>query len=784
MLADTPQSPPSLETSETWQVLEPLGNDPLFERWLVCARQGDARARYILSRLTPDLQQAPNAMDALNEETALASQVYHPNLPRMYGLEDAPGGPYLLHDAPEGVTLRTLMAFQAAPLAPSVAAEITRQLCEAASALAIPPQTSQTGPHSYAHLNLCSDNICIDLYGDVKLLSIGTAAWLLGNQVERQQRLALTPVAAPEVTDFHQPLGQATTQYHIGVVAFELLTGVSLQFELEALARQLAQSPEGSGQPPHILLGMAQRALPGRLHEVTHLPSGGLNQVLSRMLAWQPSERFASLQEAAAALVQAAFGMSQGTIDYVTVISEAVRLIRTDLPAPGASSSPWMASPEMQGFGDGMLPPPDYAGASGSHLRPDASGTQELPAELSTALQDSAPLASNLLQINEEIALEPLSPLNPHESTFVADPLAPPPRAQTETTSSRLSQTGEMSTTGSFKVSGGKARAAGGGETTSPIFGGAAAEPMSAPPPGAAPPSPGADPYGPTSPRAGYFPPPPRPGSSPGIPVYPPSTPGNDAYGNSQPGYDQGPTIGPETPKNPAEQLLAQFMALPKQARMGIAGGLVLLGLLGMVMLTPSKPARPEIDLRADVQLGDANAQNPAVNGRVEEPLPQDGGGASELARAMEGNGSGNGGGDAGGDSHGTGNGDSNSTANGVGGDSRGSGNGEENGLPRNLNQAPGKLAPEQLKPFKGKRKFGFGSISVDTSPPSSVVILDGRDKQNTPVIFEDLPAGEHQLIFRNEEFGTRDVVVIDLDNGEGFSGTWSYQSKKFMALD
>lgn len=108
----------------------------------------------------------------------------------------------------------------------------------------------------------------------------------------------------------------------------------------------------------------------------------------------------------------------------------------------------------------------------------------------------------------------------------------------------------------------------------------------------------------------------------------------------------------------------------------------------------------------------------------------------------------------------------------------------DEDAPPVTSLQSSGRLPKEILKPFNGRRRPGNIELTIDTSPPDSVVVIDGQDLHRTPISIEGLSAGEHQLIFRNEEYGVRDVVVIDVRSGEHFSGTWSYQSKKWLPLD
>lgn len=835
-----------------WQVVETLGDDPLFERILAMPQvSGDGRPRdaspstassyppgmYLLCRLHPALQQEAGLRESLLEEASVGQQLYHPNFARMLEPLDAPGGPWQVLEAPNGVLLSQLMAYVGRALPASIAAEITRQLCEGVSALE--QLTDAHGaPLVPAHLNLHPDNICIDSYGDVKLLSLGITPFRLAMRPGWREKLVRPPYQAPEMLRSDAGLSASTSQYSIGVMAFEMLCGVSLQLELEALARE-------SGASTRDGLEQSRRQLPSRLHEVTGLPAGGLNTVLARMLGYEPSQRFATLVEAGNALLQAAWGLNQDSLDYVQYIASQVHAIRGEADGPAQRPLPDLQVTEMS-----FLPAfdPTLHGAPApsertQELELDNSGTLPLDGSGTTEMDKSQTFTLSEGEIDQALKAQSLqdgqNPLTgattelaaggiwepaggwdaaaPKETTFVSDPLAtPPPRDKSSDVSAGDDATPPQPR--GLVVTSGKAPRGmeGSRGNTGPIFGGAASGPSASVKEGGGSSAvegiPGTAGMAPVSPdqrayeqslnsqntpgMAGTRPPPygmPPDGAPMPAGGYPPGAP--FPSGN---GFAQGDTVSPPPPA-PANgfALLAQsWNALPKQARLGAAVALMIFGVLGVVATRQSSaPSRSTPAQSAgDVQLaggeGPGQVADPVLRARLEEPLPDD---AQALKQALAGRESMAAAGAAPAGSAPDGSGDlpGREPLSGAGGqEPRRDETRDEEGRP--LNNAPSntqsqtstKLAPEILKPFRGKSRHGIASVTIDSTPPDSVIILNGQDIERTPISIEDLPAGELQIILRNEEYGYRDVVVIDLHNGQHFSGTWSFQNKKWLPQD
>jgi hypothetical protein len=96
---------------------------------------------------------------------------------------------------------------------------------------------------------------------------------------------------------------------------------------------------------------------------------------------------------------------------------------------------------------------------------------------------------------------------------------------------------------------------------------------------------------------------------------------------------------------------------------------------------------------------------------------------------------------------------------------------------------------PEGMPPlnpveFRGKWGKGRGYMTVSTNPPGAIVVLDGINIENSPITFENIPAGEHQLILRHEDVGIQNVRTITIRPGQHWKGTWSFEKKRWVDID
>ena len=164
----------------------------------------------------------PYAIERLRTERQVLAHLRHPNIA---GLLDggfaSDGTPYLVMELVDGVPINEWCAAERRSLEESL--RLFRVVCDAVQ-------------HAHraliVHRDLKPSNIFVSRSGDVKLLDFGIAklldpaAWGFGSPVTRAEMQLITPeYAAPEQAGGGQ-ITTATDVYALGVVLYELLTGV------------------------------------------------------------------------------------------------------------------------------------------------------------------------------------------------------------------------------------------------------------------------------------------------------------------------------------------------------------------------------------------------------------------------------------------------------------------------------------------------------------------------------------------------------------------------------
>lgn len=233
----------------------------------------DPEAAVAIKILRKELFQEDN-LARFRQEARVTSQLNHPNILRLIDWGEEPDCAYLVLELIEGGTLRDRMNGQ-----PIACDEVWDALSPVCSALACAHQ------RGIIHRDLKPENLMITKTGTLKITDFGLAFTMNQERLTATGTTLGTPAyMAPEQIQGAQP-HPSMDQYSLGAVAYELLTGrvPFLAGDMMQLIYQVLSEP---ASPPS---------------QWTEVPPG-TDEVLLKMLAKNPADRYASVEEAAAQL--------------------------------------------------------------------------------------------------------------------------------------------------------------------------------------------------------------------------------------------------------------------------------------------------------------------------------------------------------------------------------------------------------------------------------------------------------------------------------------------------
>jgi len=216
-------------------------------------------------------------------EARLAAQLSHPNIATVHEIGEADGQIYIVMECVEGESLREMLSARVPSLSQSLSLA-----ADLAAAVAVAHEAG------IVHRDLKPDNVMMDRYGHLKVLDFGIAklqqddAPAADGLVTAQGRVLGTPgYMSPE-----QAAGKSsdhrTDIFAVGVILYEMLTG---------------ERPfQGSSSMDVIIATSRDEPKPAPLLNPQVSPA--LDAVLSRCLAKEPAQRWATSRELAARLEQ------------------------------------------------------------------------------------------------------------------------------------------------------------------------------------------------------------------------------------------------------------------------------------------------------------------------------------------------------------------------------------------------------------------------------------------------------------------------------------------------
>ena len=277
-----------------------------------------------LKIIAPDLAADLSFRERFQRESHLAASIDHPNVIPVYEAGELDGTLYLIMRWVEGTDLRTLLA-QTGPLPPSRAVAVMRPV---ASALAAAHH------RGLVHRDIKPANILIargpdDESDHVYLTDFGIARRADSESITRTAMFVGTvDYTAPERLQGGK--GDAASDiYSFGCVLFETLTGHQPYERPSAVSTIYAHVAD---------------PIPSARAEVAGVPEQ-LDSIISRAMAKEPKDRFASARELVAALGEVAAPDTAGE----TALGE--------LEAPNAAGETAVAEPPTA-IAEALAPPP------------------------------------------------------------------------------------------------------------------------------------------------------------------------------------------------------------------------------------------------------------------------------------------------------------------------------------------------------------------------------------------------------------------------------------------
>jgi eukaryotic-like serine/threonine-protein kinase len=255
-------------------------------------------------------------VERFRREAKNAASLSHPNIVSIYDRGEAEGTYYIAMEYLDGRTLKELIIARG-PAPIHLAVDYARQILAA---------IRFAHRHGIVHRDIKPHNVLVDGEGRLKVTDFGIARAGTSQMTEAGSIIGTAQYLSPEQAR-GAPVDQTSDLYSVGVVLYELLTGVvpfSGDTPVEIAMKHLSTVPE----PPS-----AKRA------EVPR----DLDMVVMRALAKDPSERYHSAEEMDADLrrVNRGVAISPATEEAATAIISrppptAVTEVRPRAPVPYA----------------------------------------------------------------------------------------------------------------------------------------------------------------------------------------------------------------------------------------------------------------------------------------------------------------------------------------------------------------------------------------------------------------------------------------------------------------
>ena len=234
-------------------------------------------------------------VERFRREAKNAASLSHPNIVSIYDRGEAEGTYYIAMEYLDGRSLKELIVARG-PAPVNVAIDYARQILAA---------IRFAHRHGIVHRDIKPHNVLVDAEGRLKVTDFGIARAGASQMTEAGSIIGTAQYLSPEQAK-GAPVNQTSDLYSVGVVLYELLTGVvpfSGDTPVEIAMKHLSSAPEAPSQ---------KRA---------EIPRD-LDLVILRALAKDPADRYQNAEEMDADLARVARGaaVSPATEEAATAI--------------------------------------------------------------------------------------------------------------------------------------------------------------------------------------------------------------------------------------------------------------------------------------------------------------------------------------------------------------------------------------------------------------------------------------------------------------------------------
>ena len=321
-----PTTPPKLDQFE---IIRRLGVGGMAEVFLAKKRGAEGTYKLlVVKRILPSHVTSRRFKAMFAEEAQLATRLNHPNIVQVYDFQDyGPEGQILTMEYVEGPDLRKLARAARAHnrrIPPYAAACIIGEVAKGLH-YAHERRDEAGKPMDIVHRDVSPQNVLLSYDGAVKIADFGIASANLFRE-EPGVLKGKTGYMSPEQAR-GEKVDRHTDIYSLGVVFHELLTGRPLHGAAEG-AELFEAVRAGVVEPPSTFA----REIPP-----------ALESIVMKALERQPSDRFATARDMAAAISRALLQQQQ-LVDMHVLESVIAEFVNREHTSPGVRPGPGTAS--------------------------------------------------------------------------------------------------------------------------------------------------------------------------------------------------------------------------------------------------------------------------------------------------------------------------------------------------------------------------------------------------------------------------------------------------------